>query len=676
MTEPPFPPPPRADPPRLRDDIQALRALAVLLVLAYHLWPRRMPGGYVGVDSFFVISGYLITGHLAKEAATAGISLRSFWIRRARRLLPSSLLVLGLSALATLAWLPRHVWAQTFREISASVLYVQNWVLARDAVDYLASENAPSIVQHYWTLSMEEQFYIALPLLLVAALAVRLPVARIPLLLAAIAVASFAYSVHLSGRNQPLAYFVTTTRAWEFAVGGVLATAGWRAPARWRGVAVWGGLAMIVAAGFAFDETTAFPGWVALLPVVGTALVLWASVERGLAARLAALPPVRTVGDVSYALYLWHWPLIQLAPYLLGEHRRWHGPVIASLSILLAWSTTRFLEEPIRARPIRTGTGRAVLVSSLAAAVAVLAIAELGARRVHVDEAALAELASSARDADPLCFGAAAMTRNCPPPERLVPDLDLLKADGLNRRACWSDNGESEFRLCMLGPADGFERRLLAVGDSHNNALLAAYEWISKTANWRIDVAGKGGCYLTTAPIRQYQVAFREECASWLRQLRSHLSSSPPYDAVVVTHWEGFSILLEDGRSQLEAEIDGLVEAWGEVTARGVPILAIKDVPRFPPDSVDCVRRHELAAPLECSVPRRLAVRAVDSQVEAVRRVAGAHLIDLDPLYCGSRSCSPVVGGVVVHRDGHHLTATFARTLAPFLLIEMRAVLE
>lgn len=660
----------------MRDDIQALRALAVLLVLAYHLWPRRMPGGYVGVDSFFVISGYLITGHLAKEAATTGISLRTFWIRRARRLLPSSLLVLGVSALAALAWLPRHVWTQTFREISASVLYVQNWILARDAIDYLASDNAPSIVQHFWTLSMEEQFYIVLPLLLVGALAARLRVSRIPLLLGALAVASFAYCVHLTARNQPVAYFVTTTRAWEFAVGGILATAGWRAPARWRGIAVWGGLAMIVAAGFAFDDRTAFPGWAALLPVVGTALVLWASVERGLAARLAALPPVRLIGDVSYALYLWHWPLIQLAPHLLGEYRRWHAPALALASILLAWLTTRFLEEPIRARPIRARTGRAVLVGSLAAAALVLATAEFGARQVRIDAAALAELASAASGSDPLCFGAAAMTRNCPPPERLVPDLDLLKTDGVNRQACWSDNGESEFRLCSLGPETGFERRLLAVGDSHNNALLAAYEWMAKFANWRIDVAGKGGCYLTTAPIRQYQVAFREECASWLRQLRSHLASSEPYDAVIVTHWEGFPILLEDGRSQLEAEVDGLVEAWSAVTARGVPILAIKDVPRYPADSVDCVRRHRLAAARECSTPRRLAVRASDSQTAAVGRVAGARLIDLDDLYCGSRSCSPVVGGVVVHRDGHHLTATFARTLAPFLLAEMRAVLD
>lgn len=676
VTASPLSPPPRADAPRLRDDIQALRALAVLLVLAFHLWPRRMPGGYVGVDVFFVISGYLITGHLAREAAAGGISLRRFWIRRARRLLPSSLLVLGLSALATFAWLPKHAWEQTFREIGAAVLYVQNWVLASDAVDYLASTNQPSIVQHYWTLSMEEQFYIALPLLLAGALAARMKPARIPLALGVIAVASFAWSVHLTGRNQAVAYFVTTTRAWEFAVGGILATAGWRAPERLRGPAVWSGLAMIVAAGLAFDERTAFPGSVAALPVVGTLLVLWAAVERGLAASLASLPPARMLGDVSYALYLWHWPLILLAPTFLGGYRRWHSPVIAALAILLAWLTTRYLEQPIRDRPIRAHTGRTVLATSVASAAAVLAIAYLGARSVRFDEAALAALTGAARDADPACFGAVAMTRNCPPATRLVPDVEVMHRDGANRGPCWSNNGDSTFRVCSVGPETGYTRRLMAVGDSHNNALLSAYEWIAQTANWRIDVAGKGGCYLTTAPIRQYQVEFRAECASWLEQLSAHLAAREPYDALIVTHLEAFPILLEDGRSQFEAEVEGLVEAWSEQAARGVPIIAIKDVPRMPPDTLDCVRKHGLAAESECAIDRRLGVREADSQAEAVRRVPGAHLINLDGLYCGVKRCAPVIGGVAVYHSPGHLTGTFARTLAPFLLAEMRDALE
>lgn len=669
-------PPPRADAPRLRDDIQALRALAVLLVLAYHLWPRRMPGGYVGVDVFFVISGYLITGHLAREAAAGGISLRRFWIRRARRLLPSALFVLAISAVATLAWLPKHAWQQNFRQISAATVYVQNWVLARDAVDYFGSENRPSIVQHYWTLSIEEQFYIALPLVLVSALALGLGAGRIPYLLGAVALASFVWSIQLTARDPPLAYFVTTTRAWEFALGGVLATTGWRVPARLRGPAVWGGLAMIVAAAWRFDHETPFPGWVAALPVIGAALVLAAAVERGWAARVAALPPARMVGDISYALYLWHWPLIQLAPHWLGEYRRWHAPAVGALSILLAWVTTRWLEDPIRARPIHPGTGRRVLSGAVAAAAVVLTIAHFGARSVRIDREALASAAGAAADAEPGCFGAAALTRPCRPASRLVPDVDQFHLDGANRAPCWSDAGDSEFRYCSVGPETGYSRHLMAVGDSHNNALLSAYEWIADRAGWRIDVAGKGGCYLTTAKIRQYVPERRPECRSWLEGLVAHLAGRDPYDGLIVTHLEGFPLQLEPGEEQLAAEVAGLVEAWSTEAARGVPILAIKDVPRMPRETIDCVRAHGLAADRECSIPRSHGVRFADSQIEAVRRVPGARLIDLDGLYCGPRHCSPVVGGVAVYHSPGHLTATYARTLAPFLLEELRDVLE
>jgi peptidoglycan/LPS O-acetylase OafA/YrhL len=669
-------PRPRRGRPPLRDDIQALRALAVLLVLAYHLWPRRLPGGYVGVDVFFVISGYLITGQLAREAAAGGISFSRFWIRRSRRLLPSALLVLGLSALATLAWLPERAWRQTFREISAATLYVQNWILARDAADYFGTGSTPSLVQHYWSLSIEEQFYVALPLLISGALALRLPASRLALLLGAVAIASLAWSVHLTGRNQPVAYFVTTTRAWEFAVGGILATAGWRAPSRLRDVAVWGGLAMIVFAAFHFDESTSFPGWVAALPVLGAALVLWAAVEGGLAVRLAGLAPVQTIGDISYALYLWHWPLILLFPLWLGEFRRWHSPVIAALAVLLAWLTTRFVEDPIRHRPIRRRTGWRLFAAATVAAATVLAIARFG--QLHVERRAeeLPALAARLRGVDPLCFGAAAMTRHCPPPTQIFPDVERIHLDGANRAECWSNNGESTFRICRLGPEAGHVRRLIAIGDSHNNALISAYEWIAQRANWRIDVAGKGGCYLTTAPLEQYQPEYRAECSRWLEQVRSYLRESAPYDALVVTHFEGFPILLEPEESQFDAEVRGLVEAWGEQAARGVPILAIKDVPTTPRSTIDCVRRLGLMAERECAVGRRAGVRVRDSQVEAVRRVAGARLINLDDLYCGPRRCSPVVGGVAVYHRPGHLTGTFAFTLAPYLLDEIRGALD
>ncbi|KAB2963986.1 MAG: acyltransferase [Thermoanaerobaculia bacterium] len=657
-----------------RADIQALRALAVVLVLAYHLWPEAVSGGYVGVDAFFVISGFLITGHLAKEAASGRLSLTTFWIRRARRLLPSSLLVLGLSALATFAWLARHSWRQTFREIIASGVYVQNWVLARDSIDYLASTNKPSIVQHYWTLSMEEQFYIALPLILVLALKLRLRIALVPHLLAAIAASSFLYSVYLTSENGPVAYFATTTRAWEFAAGGVLATANWRAPRRLQGVAFWAGVGLVLAAGLSFGEDTPFPGYLASIPVVGAALVIWAGKTGGLAGRIVTPRPVQFLGDISYALYLWHWPLVLLAPRFLGEVGTWHKLAIAVLAILLAWLTTEFVELPIRSRPIRPGTGRSVLTWSAAGAAAVVSISWFGLRSIQVDEAAIAALTGSYRDADPECFGAAAMVNPCPAATTIVPDVELVAADQANRRGCWSNNGDSTLRICTLGPATGYTRRLMAIGDSRSNALISAYAWIAETAGWRIDVAGKGGCYLTAATIRHFTLQYRAECEDWLRQLRIHLRRSGPYDALLVTHREGFP-LLPNGQPPFETEVAGLAGAWSRVTANGGRVIAIRDVPRMPQDVVTCVQRHRLSSDRECAVDRSAAFPGPDSQQQAALRVEGAHFVDLSDLYCSER-CYPVIGGVAVYQSWGHITATFGRTLAPYLLAEIESLLD
>ncbi|MDQ5808759.1 MAG: acyltransferase, partial [Actinomycetota bacterium] len=206
----------------MRSEIQALRGIAVLLVVVFHLWPSALPGGFVGVDVFFVISGFLITGQLVREVDRTGrVSLAGFWARRARRILPAALVVLAACALLTKAAVPETQWDQFFGEIVASAAYVENWHLAEAAVDYQAADDAPSPVRHFWSLSVEEQFYLVWPLLIVAAL---LAGRRwIPWTLGAVTAASFAWSLHETAADPAAAYFVTPTRAWEFGVGGLLA---------------------------------------------------------------------------------------------------------------------------------------------------------------------------------------------------------------------------------------------------------------------------------------------------------------------------------------------------------------------------------------------------------------------------------------------------------------------
>jgi peptidoglycan/LPS O-acetylase OafA/YrhL len=213
-------------------EIQGLRAVAVLLVVLFHLWPNALSGGFVGVDVFFVISGYLITAHLYREvAATGTVSLRRFWARRIRRLLPASLLVLAISGLATVLFLPATVWTQTARQIGASALYVQNWALAADSVDYMAKDDVPTLAQHYWSLSVEEQFYAFWPILIVGLVAWggrfasrRAAANRAVLIvgLGAVGLISLASSVVATADSQSTAYFATPTRVWEFVAGALV----------------------------------------------------------------------------------------------------------------------------------------------------------------------------------------------------------------------------------------------------------------------------------------------------------------------------------------------------------------------------------------------------------------------------------------------------------------------
>ncbi|MET1051267.1 MAG: acyltransferase, partial [Mycetocola sp.] len=289
--------------------MQALRAFAVLSVVLYHLWPTRLPGGYVGVDIFFAISGFLIIGHLLREIDTNGrVSLSRFWARRARRLLPASLLVLIATGVATVFWVPITLWQQWFKEIGAAAIYVQNWVLSADAVDYLGAENQPSAVQHFWSLSVEEQFYIFWPLVIVLILILsrgRSPRRTIGAVLILITVASFAYSTLAVAVDPAPAYFVTHSRAWEFGAGGVLALLASSEVRTWpvvRSLVSWAGIIALVGTVFLYTADTPFPGAAALLPIAGTLAVIWAGTPAVTWAPSAAmsLRPVQWVGDVSY----------------------------------------------------------------------------------------------------------------------------------------------------------------------------------------------------------------------------------------------------------------------------------------------------------------------------------------------------------------------------------------
>ena len=316
----------------MRKDIQALRAFAVLAVFAYHMRPEWITGGFAGVDVFFVVSGFLISIHLLRELKETGtIRLGNFWARRARRLLPASFAVLGLSALTVWLLAPQALQQRFFRDISAASLYVANWVFAADSTDYLASQNSPSIAQHFWSLGVEEQIYLVWPLFLLGAWQLMRnrfnPVGLFSFVIAGISSASLVYSALLVFQNDPSGYFSTLSRVWEFGLGALLAVVvvyrrDWSidnplvaATAAWTG---WLTLALFT---LFFRSELGFPGLWALVPTVATCLVILARSESlnlglGVVIRNRA---VQFIGDTSYSIYLWHWPLLVVAGFYFAR---------------------------------------------------------------------------------------------------------------------------------------------------------------------------------------------------------------------------------------------------------------------------------------------------------------------------------------------------------------------
>jgi peptidoglycan/LPS O-acetylase OafA/YrhL len=684
-------PEPRNAPPRdFLPGVQALRAVAALLVVTFHLWPEQVRGGFAGVDVFFVISGFLITGHVAREIDRTGrISLLAFWSRRVKRLFPAALTVLAASLIATLLVLPTSLWQRSLHEIMASALYFENWALAATSVDYFAAEDPPTAAQHYWSLSVEEQFYIVWPLLfLLTALAVRRFPAYRKVLLAAVPlgvlVLSFVYSVFLVGDGSTQ-YFNTFTRAWEFAAGAVLAlTVGaGRLPRRVAVPLLWVGLAGVLASGLLLRETMRFPGWVALLPVLGTVLVIAAGDPDGRLSPSALLRarPVQFLGGISYSLYLWHWPVI----IFLGREpgattangvSRW---LLLALSVVLAIGSTYLIEDPVRrwgGPGVRT---RAVTLGLGAAAMAVITGVTLAGIR-HADSLEAQAVQHAAQKMKDPCLGAAALdpTRNCAPADNTDPVPSPVVAFDDKPEACMQDNKDAALRVCSFGvPAAQATRQVAAVGDSHAMHWLGTLQVIAEQERWHLTALMKGSCPLTRATRSDMPAQQAAGCRRWNDAAQRWLAQHPEVSQVFVSSSSMNQVVPDPGRSWQQTAVAGYRAAWQRLPATIGRVVVLRDIPRPRSDVVTCseiaVRQHRDVS--SCGRKAHLAILD-DPEALAARGAStpgrAVDVIDLNRFFCADDLCSPGIGGAFVYRDAHHMTATFSRTLAPYLLAAYR----
>lgn len=669
--------------PGLRSDIQALRAVAVGSVMTYHLWPGVFRGGFVGVDVFFVISGFLITGHLANEAyATGRIRLGRFWAKRAKRLLPASMLVLVTVAIATVTIVPISLRANWLREVVGSTFYVQNWVLASRSVDYLHQGDTESPLLHFWTLSVEEQFYIVIPLVLTALALLPLVRSRlrlaVPVTICAILVASLAYSIHLTETRGSVAFFSTGTRAWEFGVGSLIAVTAFRVPRAAQLLVGWAGAVAIAASVWFLSGTTPFPGYAGALPVLGAAGVIVAA-GRGPVGLMATWRPITFLGDISYSIYLWHWPPIVLLPILSGHALNAPERVAVLLgAILAAWASTRFVEDPLRFLPVHS---RPHLLSVGIASLLVMgAVSGSAFAAIRVNDATISRMAVAADEAingatGQRCLGAAVMLpgadlSGCPDyGTQIFPNPSAAHDDQRPQGSCLSvDEYDPTPGICTFPGGKPGEPSILVIGDSHSVSLIEAYKQIAVDAGWNIDMTARIGCGWTNRTQEIQPLTYRATCDAWHERISDLLARGKQYEAIVTTSVRGLnSALPERGETPEEAAIAGQVEAWTPVIDRGTLIVALRDVPHARDDVIRCVERQRLQADKKCVIDEESALAGQDYLSQAAAITSHSSVLDLTDAICRNHVCSPVIGHVAVYRDTHHLTATFARSLVPIL---------
>ncbi|MFZ0876486.1 MAG: acyltransferase family protein, partial [Pseudonocardiaceae bacterium] len=543
-----------------RPDIAGLRAVAVGIVVLFHAGVPWLPGGYVGVDVFFVISGSLMTTLLMKEIDQTGrVRLLAFYARRIRRLLPAAAVVLVATIAAAKILLPPLELPGIAKAGAATGLYVVNMWLAWTGTDYLASEE-PSPLQHYWSLAVEEQFYLVWPLLLLLACALqyrrRVSVAWSLTVLCAI---SLALCVWLTSVNQPWAFFSLPTRAWELGAGGLLALAAHRLrriPPTWTNAISWTGLLVIVITAVTYTKATVFPGWAALGPVAGAMAVLAGGVsgQAGGALRVLQLPFMQRGGKLSYSLYLWHWPVLVLPVATFGELGGWTRTGLVVMAVALAWATYILVENPVRrSTRLRNGLRPSYALGAILAAVAVGAAALAGLLPKLATDVRVEPL-TSVRLAEGVVGGARTVPANVAPAlNKVTNDIPAIYASG-----CHAPFAATISPECVFGVRDA-PRSMILMGDSHAAQWFPALERIAFEERWRLTNLTKSACPPYEVTVRNLQLGRSyQECVQWRTHAVARIQAERPDIVVLSAYSRYYRTLMTSGEDFLPTWSDGL----------------------------------------------------------------------------------------------------------------------
>lgn len=738
-------------PTPFRGDIQALRAFAVMAVIVNHLWVHRLTGGFIGVDIFFVISGFLISSHLFKDTLIGRrVPLLVFYARRIRRLLPAAFVVLALSTLGVIAVLPLQVWKGNFAEILSAAAYSENIYLAVQAVDYHAIGQKASVAQHYWSLSVEEQFYFLWPMLLMACSAIAVKkganIAQVTAWCVGIFTLIFlAFSVWFTAYSPAQAYFVTPVRFWEFGIGALTAllVRNLQAPATqevvpesaddplpsriqqrrvrtaqrhhlrrraWIAGGAWG---VLITSIFVYSPHIPFPSATALLPVVATAVIITMGTGAALPLldRITSLRPVRWTGDISYSLYLWHWPLIVLAPEALGRTLTWRDKlVLLVITFVLAGLSKPFIEDAgMRWRFLTASTRRTF--ASMIAAITAFALTLTGAyffgqyqisgeqERIAAQQAELKEqfekaakdAAQSQNDSRPIidCFGPGALLNPQLCSNTYAQPLSTVLGPDNNWTTVPDEcSVDTSFEAGKFGgvvicdyrdnPDVSRDNTILMVGDSHADQWKWAMYDIARRHKMRVESLMVGGCPVRLFPDEAAEASqthnFGFDCTEGVKAITQYVSDHPTKRIFYSTYAKTEPLpSVGDVSDQQTLYSQAMTALWNQwLDAGSEHIYVMNDTPyNDAVRDVNCVTRAEDPV-MECRVERAKAL-GMDPLPGAVKAANSPKIttIDMTDAFCDASFCYAVAGQLPVYFDPTHLNREYLLKLTPILEWEL-----